>query len=138
MVVFDRAAFNRARSAWEAQGITSYTFEMLDAPWDPWLRITVMGGEVVRLEEVGAEKYGNVLYRWSGLMGIRGTVPLMFEWIEGRYRALLANLEPSSAYRFYIIVRYNADYHFPERFGSAMEGEDGGGQTTLRNFQPLE
>jgi len=142
-IEFNEAAFNRARSAWEAQGITSYTFETSGFSAGPWpvFRITVVDGEFTSLEPIDAGTWQN-LDVFEDMIMERRTIPMVFDQIAARYRRARAN-PPRVGYRYSIGVAYNAEYHFPESVSttgvvSTRRPVDGGwGNFTIKNFRPV-
>ena len=141
-VRFNHAAFEYNWAAWEAHGVTSYIFEISYFPGEPWIRITVMAGEVVRLEMFNDfdASYEDISYHNLGwFIDTWGTIPQVFDSIEARYESARRRLEQSNlrGKHYSIDVRYNAEFNFPEWVLSAEEGADGDNSLVIRNFQPL-
>ena len=147
-VVFDSAAFDRARAAWKAQGITCYTFEVDDfrggAPMSPLYRVIVRNGKIADVEllykdqwseEMNTEFISDILER--GFTDI----PAVFDWIQAVYDGVRGrNIERGSS--FHINVTYNADYHFPESVNTSWRTRrplnGGWSYIIISNFQPIE
>jgi len=139
---FDRGAFDRAWAAWEAQGITSYTFEISQfrggSP-SPSFRITVMDGETTDVKSTC-----HTMNWWSDesraaeydrIRTTKGTIPAVFDWIESLYETF-RNTNTS------VKVTYNAEYHFPEYVSTStisLEPIIGGDNFfRVRDFQSLQ
>jgi hypothetical protein len=141
-VRFNHAEFEYNRAAWEAHGITNYIFEISYFPGEPWMRITVKIGEVVRLEVLNDfdGSYKDIyIYDMGWLIDIWGTIPLVFDSIEARYESAHKRLEQSNLRgNYFIYVRYDAEFNFPEWVLGAEEGVDGDNSLAIRNFQPLK
>ena len=152
-LVFDRAAYEEAQTSWDAQGITSYSFDItvyMNPPMDPY-RITVTEGEITGLEVIGEPRWSkekseeNKAWVEDFIRSDLGTVPLLFAWIEkSREDAIrsLATLHKGQSIRF--IVQYNKQYGYPEYMTSSISGpaeapppEGDGFEYTITNFKPL-
>jgi len=147
-VEFNRTAFDRAQAAWEAQGITSYTFEAREFVGGPlpFFRITVTDGEVTKVENIDEWPYWSDenLDIYFSRIKERGTIPIVFDWIAHQYnayRASLGTLERGQS--FYIRVTYNGEYHFPEEVNMGISSSypnlinGGWSMFEIRNFQPI-
>jgi len=86
MIDFDRAAFNRARAAWEAQGITCYVFETSEETWRPGIaRVTVRGWRGCPfIEAVDREEWRDDLSPWNEPASDRGTIPCCLAGLKTR------------------------------------------------------
>ena len=142
LVRFNITAFNRARAAWEAQGITCYTFEV----WEfrggpgPWFRIVVIKGEATAIEFVEGPEPDEQFVN-----DMRKTIPGVFDWIADSYeRGLRLTDWLLDGHHVDITARYNADYHFPElatfSIGFTVPGGGAGGSSGIqvRGFQPID
>ena len=143
---FDRGAFERARSDWEAQGLTCYVFEINQfggSGPNPLVRVTVVGGEMVNAELLADGWLGD--RDWDAYVdSIRenfGTVPDIFDYIWRRYQSIRASMGNTRRGSFvFIDVEYNAEYRFPQQFSvSQPTGMEGRGfwTTRLRSFEPM-
>ena len=127
-VVFDTAAFDRALTAWNAQGITSYTFEASEfrAGPQPAFRVTVENGETVSIE-LDRLHWSQEMYDMY-LEDIRtrfATIPAIFDWISDIHSEAVADLRAGGLrFGLRIGVTYNAGYHFPQSasFGTIAPG----------------
>jgi len=137
-VVFDSAAFDRARVAWEAQGITCYSFDIVMIPGSAY-RVTVRNGEAVNVKLLYQEEAVEVEKTLEGL-GF-WDIPAFFGWIQDVYNeAWERDLGRGST--LYINVTYNADYNFPELIETSWRTRrpmDGlWSYTRISNFRPIE
>ena len=144
---FDRGAFERARSDWEAQGVTCYVFEVgyfssVTGPL-PWVRMTVVGEEIIGAELAAGQWPGD--RDWDTYVDSMrerfGTVPDIFDYIWRRYQSIRASMGNTRRGSFvFIDVEYNAEYRFPQQFSvSQPTGMEGRGfwTTRLRSFEPM-
>jgi len=145
LIDFDNAAFNRARTAWEAQGITCYVFEASGAQWEPWLRITVAEGEVAGFEII-EDLWTTGEERIEDFAHMRKTIPDVFGMIQDMYDTARAGVGSLSDGQFYFIdVTYNAERHFPEAVHGGIGSYTtpppiggGGRRFLIREFLPQE
>ena len=114
-VIFDRAAWEFNRAAWEAQGITSYTFEGLDQNNQSHARITVTDGQITSIEKFheNYDFWGNPI---PPIVGEKwGTVPDIFDWIASKYEEYHSKLNDlPKGDRFWFEIKYNMHFHYPE------------------------
>jgi hypothetical protein len=104
-IQFDKETFDRERAAWEAQGITNYTFVGI-FNWLDMIRsvITVENGEISYIENKTAIPDTG----WR-------TISEIYEWINDRYEYALSTIETmTDDLYYYINVGYNSQYHYPE------------------------
>ena len=142
-VVFDSAAFDRARAAWEAQGITCYTFDIVMIPGGRDYRVIVRNGEAVNAELLWSTEE-NIDVEETLRSLVFSDVPAFFDWIESIYNASLGwNIERGTT--FHLRVEYNADYHFPESMSTSWRDRrtrrpmvGGVNSTGISNFRPAE
>ena len=148
-VEFNRTAFDRAQTAWEAQGITSYTFEAREFPGTPlpFFRITVTDGEITDVENIDEWFYWldenpEALETYVASIKRMGTIPAVFDWIAyqyNAYRARLGTLERGESFR--VDVTYNEVYNFPEMVSLSISSprpiNGGWSYFEIRNFQPI-
>jgi len=142
-VNFDLEALHQARNKWEAQGISSYTFEVFEfwAGPQPIFRITVTEGEIADIEVVDDkhENEENIAYALERIRAL-GTIPAIFDDIEILYEEALRKLpQLEKQARITCQVKYNEAYGFPEEVRYSVSFVDGGFYSiTVRNFRHLQ
>ncbi|MCL2191360.1 MAG: DUF6174 domain-containing protein [Treponema sp.] len=119
-VIFDRAAFDSAKDAWDAEGITSYTFTVFEFHGSPIpsFRATVTEGELSEMDLVAGTDFWSdeQLADFLDDFRTRGTIPSVFDWILSEYEEAIAKLGTMRrGLVLHIDVKYNAEYHFPEK-----------------------
>jgi hypothetical protein len=114
-IQFDNVAFENERAAWDAQGITNYTFEGL-YNWLDMARgnITVTDGKITNIVSRNSVPEDG----WRTISGI-------YEWIYERYEYALSTIEAMAEDQYYyILVRYNPQYHYPEYASMGVRSYD--------------
>jgi len=145
-LVFDKAAFERERAAWEAQGITSYTFEIREffsAGPGPHIQITVTDGKITDIENLIDDEWSDLeRYDPSRLVNGWGTISSVYDRIAERYANALAYIDnyKEDEYR-YIHIKYNPRYHYPEEVSEGRNSYTqpmigGYGHYFIYDFQP--